>query len=350
MEQNPEIKLTQFSSGSGCGCKIAPADLENILCNISPVGAFDNLLVGNGNSDDAAVMLRPNGEAIISSVDFFMPIVDNARDFGKIAAANALSDIYAMGGTPLMAVAMLGWPIEQLGTELAAEVINGAQEMCTEAGIPLAGGHSINSKEPIFGLSVTGIVKAEQLKRNHTAQAGDLIYLTKSIGVGIVSTAMKRGKAEAAHIDLITKQMTALNSIGADLAQLDGVTALTDLTGFGLVGHLLEMCDHGRIGAEIDFLKLPTLGDDVLDGYLKQFIMPDNTMRNFKAFQAEVSKLDAKQLQLLCDPQTNGGLLIAVSPEAQDSIESLLKQNHCYFEPIGKFVEAGKNEKVIQLV
>lgn len=349
MEQNLEIKLTQFSSGSGCGCKIAPADLEEILGNVLPTVQTENLLVGNGNNDDAAVIMRPSGEAIINSVDFFMPIVDNARDFGKIAAANALSDIYAMGGKPLMANAMLGWPIEQLGAKLASEVINGAQEICSEAGIPLAGGHSINSKEPIFGLSVTGMVKAEQLKRNHTAQAGDWIYLTKPIGVGIVTTAMKRGKAEAAHIDLITKQMTALNNIGADLAQLKGVTALTDLTGFGLVGHLLEMCDQGRIGAEINFTKVPTLGDDLLEGYLKQFIMPDNTMRNFKAFQAQVTKLDAKQLQLLCDPQTNGGLLIAVSAKAQAAVDALLTENNCYFEPIGKFVEKDVTKPTIQI-
>lgn len=350
MENGKSIKLTQFSSGSGCGCKIAPADLQDILHGVSPSQNFDALLVGNGTNDDAAVMLQPNGDCIISTTDFFMPIVDSARDFGRIAAANAISDVYAMGGNPMMALAILGWPIEQLGAELASEVINGAQEICAEAGIPLAGGHSIASKEPIFGLAVTGKTTVKNLKQNNKAQARDLLFLTKPIGVGIVSTAMKRGKASASDIELITQQMSTLNKVGQALGQLSAVHAMTDVTGFGVLGHLIEMCEGSELNAEVVFERVPTLDDNVLAPYLAQFIMPDNTMRNFKAFSGKTSKLDAKQLQLLCDPQTNGGLLIAVNPNETEAIKNVLLEHNCYFESFGTMLQKTDQEPIISVI
>lgn len=350
MEDGKSIKLTQYSSGSGCGCKIAPADLQDILRGVSPSQNFDSLIVGNSSNDDAAVMLQPNGECIISTTDFFMPIVDNAHDFGRIAAANAISDIYAMGGNPMMALAILGWPIEQLGAELASEVINGAQEVCKEAGIPLAGGHSIASKEPIFGLAVTGKTNVENLKQNNKAKAGDLLFLTKPIGVGIVSTAMKRGKASESDINLITKQMSTLNKVGQALGELASVHAMTDVTGFGVLGHLIEICEGSNLNAEVIFDRIPTLGVSVLAPYLAQFIMPDNTMRNFKAYSGKSNKLDAKQLQLLCDPQTNGGLLISVDPNQVETVRNVLSEHNCYFDSIGTMTERLNQEQIIRVI
>lgn len=342
--ENP--KLTQFSHGSGCGCKIAPADLQAILGNLAPQGAYPQLLVGSSTKDDAAVYDLGNGQAMISTTDFFMPIVDDAFDFGRIAAANAISDVYAMGGKPVMAIAILGWPVEALGTSLASEVLAGARAICDEAGIPLAGGHSIDSKEPFFGLAVTGTVDTRQLKQNSGARVGDRLYLTKPLGVGIVSTAMTRGVASAAHVDLIIKQMSALNSIGASLGNMDMVHAVTDVTGFGLLGHLIEVCEGSDTSAQLDFDQVPLLPPDVLDGYMKQFIMPDNTMRNFKAYGAKCSKLDARQLQLLCDPQTNGGLLIAVAPEGAAELEQLLKVEGCYAQAIGSMLPPAGSQVV----
>lgn len=328
--------LTQFSHGSGCGCKIAPADLEAILsqAGVSTL-SFPNLLVGNGNNDDAAVMDLGNGQCVISTTDFFTPVVDDAFEFGQIASANAISDVYAMGGTPTMAVAILGWPIEQLGTTLAAEVVSGARSICEEAGIPLAGGHSIDSKEPFFGLAVTGLVDKINLKRNNTAQESDVLFLTKPLGVGILSTAMKRELAPEEHIQLAIDQMKQLNSIGSELARIEGVTAMTDVTGFGLIGHLIEMCEGAKLSANIKFDAVPTFSENVLKPYLDQFIMPDNTMRNFKAFSPKCSKLSAKQLQILCDPQTNGGLLIAVKKENENDVAMVLASKNLYSKQIG---------------
>lgn len=340
-------KLTQYSHGSGCGCKIAPADLQAILGGVEQSQAVQSLLVGNQSSDDAAVYDLGNGTCVISTTDFFMPIVDDAFDFGRIAAANAISDVYAMGGHPMMAVAILGWPVESLGTELATEVINGGRAICEKAGIPLAGGHSIDSKEPFFGLAVTGTVERDHLKQNSTAQPGDLLYLTKAIGVGIVSTAMKRGLAAPEHISHIIQSMSTLNSMGEALGKMEGVHAMTDITGFGLLGHLIEICEGSGTSARLSFEAVPTLPSDMLDGYLQQFIMPDNTMRNFKAYGQKASKLDARQLQLLCDPQTNGGLLIAVQLEDRDEVEQLLEQHGCHAVPIGEVTE--KSDTIVEV-
>ncbi|MEX2597608.1 MAG: selenide, water dikinase SelD [Salibacteraceae bacterium] len=312
-EKLPNSRLTTLSHGSGCGCKIAPIELEKILRNVKTNSKDFNVLVGNQQGDDAAVIDIGNDLAIISTTDFFMPIVDNALDFGKISAANAISDIYAMGGKPISALAILGWPIEKLGTDSAGEVMKGAASICGQANIALAGGHSIENKEPFFGLSVNGIIQHKHIKTNQGAQPGDRLFITKPIGVGIIATALKRGIATEEEINKVILSMVILNRIGELLGSEPEIHAMTDVTGFGLIGHLLEMCEEGKIGAQISFDQIPIILPDSIQKYLSQFVMPDNTMRNFKAFHSKVSKLDAKQLQLLCDPQTSGGMLIAVS-------------------------------------
>jgi selenide, water dikinase len=344
-----EIKLTQFSHGAGCGCKIAPQVLEQILQSNVSFTNDKKLLVGNSSKDDAAVYDLGNGTALISTTDFFMPIVDDATDFGKIASANAISDVYAMGGKPLLAVAILGWPVEKLPVELAQKVLEGAREVCLQAGIPLAGGHSIDSTEPIFGLAVTGIVDIKNLKQNNTATEGDYLFLTKPIGVGILATAQKRGLLSAELLQLLTTQLTALNSIGEQLGKLTSVTAITDVTGFGLLGHLIEMAEGSNLSAEIYYDKLP-----ILDGateFLKQRIVPDATYRNWNSYSKKVSfdkgvnVLEA--FNLLPDPQTNGGLLIAVKDDAVEEVKNLFIENELehFVEPVGRFI--GRGEKVV---
>ncbi len=235
------VKLTQYSHGAGCGCKISPKVLDEILKTSVAFPDNDKLLVGNHSRDDAAVYDLGNGTAIISTTDFFMPIVDDPFEFGRIAAANSISDVYAMGGKPLMAIAVLGWPVNKLPADVAQKVVEGGRSICLEAGIPLAGGHSIDSPEPIFGLAVTGILPIESLKQNNTAKEGDLLFLTKPLGVGILSTAQKRGLLNEELLAVIVKQMTTLNKTGEELGKIKGVHAMTDVTGFGFLGHLIEM-------------------------------------------------------------------------------------------------------------
>jgi selenide, water dikinase len=342
-----KTRLTQFSKGSGCGCKIAPADLQDILAKVGTSDMeFPGLIVGNGAMDDAAVMKFSDDQYVISTTDFFTPIVDDASDFGQIAAANAISDVYAMGGKPIMAVGILGWPIEQLGPDLAAEVIKGSREICNQAGIPLAGGHSIDSKEPFFGLAVTGIVSKENLKRNNAAKAGDDLYLTKPLGSGILSTAMKRGLAKSEDIELLLSELKKLNTVGLELGKLSAVNAMTDVTGFGLLGHLIEMCEASGLEGEIEFNDVPTYPTEVLKPYLDQFVMPDNTMRNFKAYGSKVTKLNAQQLQILCDPQTNGGLLISVSAGSELDVVETCTKHGIEIQKIGS-LKAPSNAPVV---
>ena len=246
-----KIKLTQYSRAAGCGCKIAPDVLEKILHGATQK-ANPNLLVGYDTKDDASVYDIGNGQAIISTTDFFMPIVDDAFDFGRIAAANAISDVYAMGGKPFMAVAILGWPIEKLSTDIAKLVLDGARSICAEANIPLAGGHSIDSQEPIFGLAVTGEIEIKNIKKNSTATEGCKLFLTKPLGVGMIATAHKRGLAIPDDLDAAIKSMSQLNSIGYEFGKLEYVKAMTDVTGFGLLGHLIEMCEGSGLSAEIE--------------------------------------------------------------------------------------------------
>jgi len=319
----PAIRLTQYSHGAGCGCKIAPAVLDKILHSSLPQPDYPDLLVGNASRDDAAVYRLPGqpGQCVISTTDFFMPIVDDAYDFGRIAAANAISDVYAMGGRPLLAIAVLGWPIARLPPEVAAQVTEGARAVCAEAGIPLAGGHSIDTLEPIFGLAVTGLVEEKHLKRNDTATTGARLYLTKPLGVGILSTAQKQGILREEDADLAPAQMRQLNKIGADLGALPGVVALTDVTGFGLLGHLLEMCQGSDLAADIEFEKVPRLA--AAAHYAAQGAVPGGTTRNFASYGQHVAPLTDFQRTFLCDPQTSGGLLVAVAPEATAEVEAV---------------------------
>jgi selenide,water dikinase len=333
------VRLTRYSHGAGCGCKIAPAHLEEILRHAGAAVQDPRLLVGLDTRDDAAVMELDGGRCIISTTDFFSPIVDDAHDFGRIAAANALSDVYAMGGTPLMAVAILGWPLEKLGTALASRVVEGGRYTCAEAGIPLAGGHSIDAPEPFFGLAVTGIVERSGIKRNNTARPGDHIYLTKPLGTGILSTAQKRAVLDAAHVNVGRDVMVVLNTVGVHLAGLDKVNAVTDVTGFGLGGHLLEMCDGGRLTAHLSFDSIPVLHE--ARQYLAAGCYPDGAFRNWHVIGPRTSgAATMERMMILSDPQTNGGLLVACAPAGAEALEAMLGRNGLAIHRIGSF-EAG---------
>lgn len=353
MNNSEEIKLTQYSRGAGCGCKIAPQVLDEILKSNISVPANSRLLVGNSSKDDAAVYDLENGMALISTTDFFMPIVDDAFDFGRIASANAISDVYAMGGKPILAIAILGWPVEKLPVELAQKILDGSRKICEEAGIPLAGGHSIDSAEPVFGLAVSGLVDIKDLKKNNTAKAGDLIFLTKSLGVGILSTAQKRGLIKAEHVEGMIQQMVQLNKIGEALGKMEAVTAMTDVTGFGLLGHLIEMAEGSHCSAEINYAALPVAAG--VREYLNQRIVPDATYRNWNsystktAFEKGVNVMEA--FNLLPDPQTNGGLLIAVEANAVEGVKKLLKENglESFAEPIGQFTAAAEKTITVKI-
>ena len=321
---NDSVKLTEFSHGAGCGCKISPQVLDVILKSSLTIAPDEKLLVGNHSRDDAAVYDMGNGIGIISTTDFFMPIVDDAFDFGRIAATNAISDVYAMGGTPMMAIAILGWPINALPPEVAQRVVDGGRQACADAGIQLAGGHSIDSPEPIFGLAVTGSVPLTQLKKNNTASAGCKLYLSKPLGIGVLSTAQKQKKLQPEHQHIARDLMCRLNTLGSSLAALEGVQALTDVTGFGLLGHLAEICEGSGVSADIAFDQVPVI-PEALD-YLAQGAIPGGTLRNFESYGHKVAKLTDEQKHILCDPQTSGGLLIAVTPESEDNLLAIAKE------------------------
>lgn len=327
------VKLTHYSHGSGCGCKIAPAVLDKILHSSAPKSKFPALLVGNESKDDAAVMDLGNGTCLVSTTDFFMPIVDDAYTFGSIASVNAISDVYAMGGKPLMALAILGWPVEKLSAELAQQVLNGSRAICAKAGIPLAGGHSIDSPEPIFGLAVTGLVDKQNLKQNNTAKEGDLLYLTKPIGVGMISAAHKRGLAKSEDFEEAVQVMLQLNSIGAEFGQLLYIHAMTDITGFGLLGHLVEVCEGSGLSAEIDYAKIPLLKN--ISYYASQMIYPDITTRNWNSYQEKIEGIGAESFLTLSDPQTSGGLLLCVQPAAQQAFESFCGKRGLHLQAFG---------------
>jgi len=332
-----DIKLTAYSHGAGCGCKISPSVLKTILQTDQPGFDDPRLLVGNQSSDDAAVYDLGNGQALISTTDFFMPIVDDPYDFGRVAAANAISDIYAMGGKPVMAIAILGWPVNILAPEIAQQVLEGGRAVCRKAGIALAGGHSIDAPEPIFGLAVTGTVATARVKRNNSAQAGARLYLTKPIGVGILTTARKQGRLSAEHELLVVDTMTRLNSIGGKLSELAGVQAITDVTGFGLLGHLLEICEGSDLAATIEGNAVPLLAG--VESYRQQGCIPGGSERNFSSYGDKIASLTERQRQLFCDPQTSGGLLIAVAPESCAEVEQLGRDNGLELKPIGELNE-----------
>lgn len=338
-----EIRLTQYAHGAGCGCKIAPAVLEEILKEShAPFKDYPGLIVGNDTRDDAAVYALNEKTYLISTTDFFMPIVDDAHTFGAIATANALSDVYAMGGRPLMALALLGWPVDKIPAEVAAQVLRGAESTCAVAAIPLAGGHSIDSPEPFFGLAVTGIIEKQNLKRNNTARPGDVIYLTKPLGSGIITTAAKRNQADEADLNEAIRWMTQLNTAGEKLGSLPYVTAMTDVTGFGLLGHLLEICEGSKTSAEIFYDKVPLLNN--LKNYTSRMIYPDNTMRNWQSFEKKVSGIGAESLLTLCDPQTNGGLLVCVDCAKAIDFEIFMNRFNGVFWKIGILDKPGNKE------
>ncbi len=343
LETTQTIKLTQYSHGAGCGCKISPKILDGILKSDLPKPLFPQLLVGNESKDDAAVLDLGNGEAIISTTDFFMPIVDDAFDFGRIASANAISDVYAMGGEPLMAIAILGFPVDKLPPDIARQMLEGSRAVCREAGIPLAGGHSIDSPEPIFGLAVTGKVAIRHLKQNNTATVGCHLYLTKPLGVGILTTAQKKGLLRPEHADIAPNQMVQLNKIGAQLGKLSAVKALTDVTGFGLLGHLTEMCEGSGLSATVQFERIPRL--DMLDEYLEQKCIPGGTHRNWDSYGHKIAPINDWQKSILADPQTSGGLLVAVAPEGIPGFETLMQQNGFALQSFGVLTEP--KEKLI---
>ncbi|HEU0188402.1 MAG TPA: selenide, water dikinase SelD [Gallionella sp.] len=336
-----EVKLTQLSHGGGCGCKIAPALLQQILGEAKAKLPFANLLVGSETSDDAAVYRLNDQQAIIATTDFFMPIVDDPFDFGRIAATNALSDVYAMGGTPIMALAIVGMPISTLPVEAIRAILQGGEAVCEAAGIPLAGGHSIDSTEPIYGLVAIGIVHPDRLKKNSEAQVGDVLILGKGLGVGVLAQALKKGALSADGYAQLIACTTRLNTVGSELSGLDGVHALTDVTGFGLLGHLLEMCRGSGLAAVLRYDHVPVLSEAL--PLAQQGYGPGAINQNLASYGHEVdfaAHLEDWQRRLLADSQTSGGLLVAVAPDTVDEVMS-------YFHRAG-FAEAAVIGKMMR--
>jgi selenide,water dikinase len=341
-----EVKLTEYSHGAGCGCKISPMLLDEILQSTRPNIDYPALLVGNEHKDDAAAFDLGNGTSVLSTTDFFMPIVDDPFTFGRIAATNALSDIYAMGGRPLMAISIFGWPIEKLSAEVARQVIDGGRAVCEEAGIPLAGGHSIDSPEPIFGLAVTGIVENKNLMKNSTAEEACEIFLTKPLGIGILSTAQKQKKIEEGHIEPAIEAMTTLNKAGAEFALLEGVVSMTDVTGFGLLGHLSEICEASGIGARVWFDKVPLLPN--VEKYRELGCIPGGARKNFMSYGHKISPMSQQQREILCDAQTSGGLLVIVKKSAVAEFLQSAKNFSLALEAIGE--TSAQGEHLIEVV
>lgn len=316
-----KIKLTQFSHGGGCGCKIAPAVLSRLLAESPLKGIPADLLVGVETSDDAAVYRFNDSQAVVATTDFFTPIVDDPYDFGRIAATNALSDVYAMGGKPIFALAVVGMPLDKLPEDVIRQILAGGEAVCAQAGIPIAGGHSIDVLEPIYGLVGLGIVHPDRVKKNRGAKAGDVLILGKPLGIGILSAALKKGVlSEAGYGDMIG-WTTRLNVTGAKLAEMEAVHAVTDVTGFGLAGHLLEICRGSNLAATVEFGKLPLIPEAV--AHVKAGISTGASVRNWASYGEAVrlgAGLEEWQQKLVTDPQTSGGLLVACAPEAADAV------------------------------
>ena len=324
---NGIIKLTSFSHGGGCGCKIAPGILAEILKKSTGFPVPKALLVGIETSDDAAVYKLNDEQALIATTDFFMPIVDDPYDFGRIAATNAISDVYAMGGTPIMALALVGMPIDKLPVDIIGKIIQGGESICAEAGIPIAGGHTIDSMEPIYGLVVLGLVHPSRVKRNANAQAGDKLILGKPLGVGILSAALKKGLLNAASYATMVATTTKLNKPGIALATMSGVHAMTDVTGFGLLGHLLEMSRGAGLTAKLKMAQIPLLPD--VQQLAQNGCVTGASGRNWASYSASVelaNTITPVQQALLSDPQTSGGLLVACRA---DSVDAVLAQFAC---------------------
>lgn len=345
---NEAIKLTQYSHGGGCGCKIAPAVLHEMLAALPRPPSYPNLLVGTESSDDAAVYKLNDSQAIVVTTDFFMPIVDDARDFGRIAATNALSDVYAMGGTPILALAVVGMPINKLPLDTIREILAGGESVCLEAGIPVAGGHSIDAPEPIYGLVGVGVVHPDHLKRNDRAQAGDVLILGKPLGVGVLSAALKKGELSAEGYRQMVDTTTQLNRVGTALGAMPAVHSMTDVTGFALLGHLLETCRGSKLGAEVEFKSLPVLS--VALQLAEQGYSTGAADRNWASYGNEVDLpqgFPEWQRKLLCDPQTSGGLLVACAAnEADKVLATFHAQGFAAASVIGKMVKGNARVRV----
>jgi len=324
------IRLTSLAHGGGCGCKLAPGVLRELLAGMPAAQGFADLLVGVETGDDAAVYRVNDSQAVVATTDFFMPIVDDPHDFGRIAATNALSDVYAMGGRPLFALAILGMPLGKLEPEAVREILAGGAAVCAEAGIPVAGGHSIDAPEPIYGLAVIGLVHPDRILRNSGARAGDLLILTKPLGVGVISAALKAGKladAETERLyDALIASTTRLNAVGEALAGIEQLHAMTDVTGFGLLGHLLEVCRGSNLRARVRWDDVP-----LIDGVEVLARVPYRTgaaTRNWASYGGQVTlaaDFAGYRRDILCDPQTSGGLLVAAAPEAEGDVLAMLR-------------------------
>jgi selenide,water dikinase len=322
------FRLTSLAHGGGCGCKLAPAVLQDILRSVPAAAAFPNLLVGTETSDDAAVWRLNDEQALVATTDFFMPVVDDPFDFGRIAATNALSDVYAMGGRPIFALAIVGMPVGKLSADTIGKVLAGGASVCAAAGVPIAGGHSIDSVEPIYGLVALGLVHPDRVLTNRTARAGDVLILTKPLGVGVLSAAFKQERLDSAGYAAMIASTTQLNAVGAELAQASGVHAMTDVTGFGLLGHLLEMCRGSGLSADLD-VDAPHLLEGV-EALARAGVRTGASGRNWASYGHDVRRPEGLadwRLDLLTDPQTSGGLLVAVEPGEVPQVLDLVRQH-----------------------
>ncbi|MFN3584374.1 selenide, water dikinase SelD [Phenylobacterium sp.] len=343
------VRLTSLAHGGGCGCKLAPAVLREIMSKMPAAAAFPDLLVGTETSDDAAVWRLNDGQALVATTDFFMPVVDDPFDFGRIAATNALSDVYAMGGRPILALAIVGMPVGKLDPDTIGAILAGGASVCAEAGIPVAGGHSIDSVEPIYGLVALGLVHPDRVLANRNARAGDVLILTKALGVGVLSAAFKQERLDAAGYDALIASTTRLNTLGAELPEIAEVHAVTDVTGFGLLGHALEMCRGAGLAAEIEAAS-PALLPGV-ETLVQAGVRTGASGRNWASY-GEAVREPADQpdwrRDLLTDPQTSGGLLIAVAPEAAQRVLALAHARG--FEAariVGRMVEGPAEVRIV---
>jgi len=339
----PQIRLTSLAHGGGCGCKLAPSVLQQLLSSQPALSAYPQLLVGTETGDDAAVWKLDDGTCIIATTDFFMPMVDDPRDFGRIAATNAISDVYAMGGTPLMALAILGMPVDKIPPQMVRMILEGGTEICREAGIPVAGGHSIDSPEPIYGLAVIGTCRADKIRRNADAKPGDALILTKPLGVGVYSAAIKKALLSPEGYAEMIATTTLLNRVGTKLADETAVHAITDVTGFGLLGHGMEMARGAGVTLALDMARIPFLSE--AKTLVQQGCVTGASGRNWQSYGMDVS-LPAEyadwQKNLLTDPQTSGGLLISCAADAADALVNRIKADGYPFARIIGGVEAGK--------
>jgi selenide,water dikinase len=349
MNAPERIRLTEFSHGGGCGCKIAPAVLSEILASTPIRGLPKDLLVGTETADDAAVYRLSDSQALVATTDFFTPIVDDPFDFGRIAATNAISDVYAMGARPIFALAIVGMPLEKLPVSVIRKILEGGESVCAAAGIPIAGGHSIDTLEPIYGLVALGTVDPRNVKRNSTARAGDSLILGKPLGIGILSAALKKGKLSQSGYRAMLDWTTRLNTPGEALADMPGVHALTDVTGFGLAGHLLEILRGSKLAGEVNFDAVPVIAE-ALD-WAKQGVATGASERNWKGYGHEVALpagFPEWKRKLLCDPQTSGGLLVSCAPAAVAQVlAEFEKRGFAEAKVIGKLVKSEPRLKVL---